>query len=244
MIYKASQTVLFARLSELVQKLKTMSRQPTNAKNLQVWFEECREIIRKLDAGKYRELLAIAHDSNFMPNDERIAQVLDKSYAEVLSQLEPWLDAYLRINLISGKNDKLNAPHTSNNREIFIVHGHDTAFKGEVTRFVQTLGYKPVVLHEQANKGKTIIEKYEAHSDVERAIVLLTPDDRGRSNYARKWQPRARQNVIFEMGYFMGKLGRTCVICINKGIEKPSDIDGIVYISDKNWKYDLQQELK
>jgi predicted nucleotide-binding protein len=92
-------------------------------------------------------------------------------------------------------------------RKIFIVHGHDNEAKVEVARFLERVGFEAIILHEQANRGRTIIEKVEMHSDVGFAVVLLTPDDEGgkRGNSTR---PRARQNVVLELGYFIGRLGR------------------------------------
>ena len=106
-----------------------------------------------------------------------------------------------------------------------------------------------IILAEQPDKGRTVIEKFENESNnVGFAVVLLTADDKGRKNKARKMQSRARQNVVFEMGYFMGALGRRNVMCIlQENVEKPGDIDGVVYtIIDKagGWKYSLIKELK
>jgi len=109
----------------------------------------------------------------------------------------------------------------------------------------------PVILHEQPNLGRAIIEKFEYFSDkVKCTIVLLTPDDEGCLSGSDNLKPRARQNVVFELGYFYAKLGRGKVICIHKGdIELPSDISGIIYIpfeSDlkKEVYFDLRKELK
>lgn len=108
---------------------------------------------------------------------------------------------------------------------------------------------KPVVLHEQPNEGRTIIEKFEDYTDVRFAVVLLTPDDvGGLQDNAGDTKPRARQNVIFEFGYFIGKLGRERVCALVKGnVEKPSDYDGVLYIQlddSEGWKMRLVRELK
>jgi len=131
--------------------------------------------------------------------------------------------------------------------KVFIVHGHNEAVKEKVARFVEHLKLKPIILHEQADKGRTIIEKFEANSeDVNFAIVLLTADDTGKSNKESNIKPRARQNVIFEMGYFIGLLSRSHVfMLLEDGVEKPSDLDGIVYTSlSEDWKNKLFKELK
>ncbi len=106
-----------------------------------------------------------------------------------------------------------------------------------------------MVLHEQPNEGRTIIEKFEDYTDVRFAVVLLTPDDvGGLQDNAGDTKPRARQNVIFEFGYFIGKLGRERVCALVKGnVEKPSDYDGVLYIQlddSEGWKMRLVRELK
>jgi predicted nucleotide-binding protein len=148
-------------------------------------------------------------------------------------------------------NQKSNriAQAPSSNHKVFIVHGRDEEVKQSVARFLEKLGLEAVVLHERSNTGKTIIEKFEKHSDVAFAVVLMTPDDCGGIKAIDPvLRDRARQNVIFELGYFMGKLGRDRVSALLKGdIERPSDSDGIVYIAlDPNdgWKILLAKELK
>lgn len=129
---------------------------------------------------------------------------------------------------------------------VFVVHGHDDAAKEQVARFLEKLGLEAVVLHEQPSGGRTIIEKFEHYADVSFAVVLLTPDDEGRPVGKDDYLPRARQNVVFEFGYFVGKLGRDRVCALNKGIEKPSDIDGVLYVSmnDGAWRMLLAREMK
>lgn len=139
---------------------------------------------------------------------------------------------------------------SSSNDEVFIVHGHDNDVKENVASFLKELGLKPIILHEQPSKGRTIIEKFESHSLVEYAVVLLTPDDiGGLKSGPNKQSLRARQNVIFEMGFFFGKLGRgkVCAL-VSPGVERPSDLEGVVYIpfsdQEDKWKSLLARELE
>lgn len=132
---------------------------------------------------------------------------------------------------------------------IFIVHGRDTDAVNIVKLFVYDVtGTMPQILADQAGGGDTIIEKFEreaAASDY--AIVLLTPDDEGRNKAdGGSFQDRARQNVILELGYFFGKLGRSKVAVLNGGVEQPSDVHGLNYISYPNgqWKEELRRELR
>lgn len=131
-------------------------------------------------------------------------------------------------------------------KDIFIVHGHDTGFKEEVARFLEHLKLRPIILHEQPSKGRTIIEKFESNTNVGFAIVLYTPCDQC-SNPNGSTTHRARQNVVFEHGYLIAKLGREKVCALVKGhIEIPTDIAGIVYISveKEDWRNKLADEMK
>lgn len=129
--------------------------------------------------------------------------------------------------------------------KIFIVHGHDGELKQSVARIIEKQGIEAIILSEQANKGRTIIEKFEDHSDVGGAICLFTADDLGRAKKDTTYNTRARQNVVLETGYFMGRLGRDHVVLLaDKGIEMPSDLSGVVYTETGKWEIDLLKELK
>lgn len=157
--------------------------------------------------------------------------------------------AKVTMNSVSGQTDetaKLLSFQKSS--KVFIVHGHDVETKEMVARFVQKIGLNPIILHEQASSGRTIIEKFEVYSDVGFAIVLLTPDDIGAAiSDSADLKSRARQNVILELGYFMGKLSRNRVCALYKaGVEIPSDYQGVLYIEldEKGaWRTKLAQEL-
>ena len=129
--------------------------------------------------------------------------------------------------------------------KVFIVHGHDGELKQSVARIIERQGIEAIILSEQASKGKTIIEKFEDYSDVGGAVCLFTADDVGRSSSADSDNPRARQNVVFETGYFIGALGRDhIVILADHGVEMPSDLSGVVRTNTANWEVDLLRELK
>lgn len=134
-------------------------------------------------------------------------------------------------------------------RRVFVVHGRDEAAKETVARFLAKLDLEPIVLHEQPNQGRTIIEKFEGHADVDFAVVLLTPDDFGdHADGSDQPQPRARQNVIFQLGYFVGRLGRSRVCALHKGgVEILSDYEGVIYVSmddPQGWRLLLAREIK
>ena len=164
------------------------------------------------------------------------------------------------IGIIESDDDFLNklypkiSPKSLNNLtktsdKVFIVHGRNNEVKETVARFIEKLNLNPIILHEQPNGGKTIIEKFEDFSDVGFAIILMTPDDKGYlAEKENTIKDRARQNVIFEHGYFIGKLGRHRVVALVKGdLELPSDISGVLYLGIDNggaWKFGLAKEMK
>lgn len=140
--------------------------------------------------------------------------------------------------------------HLSSDR-VFIVHGHDEDAKRETEQHVRELGLTPIILHDQPNKGRTIIEKFESHSEVAFAIILITPDDLGGANTPGMdllLRPRARQNVILELGFFIARLGRERVSTLVRGdVETPSDYHGVVYIpmdTQGTWKSQMETELR
>lgn len=135
-------------------------------------------------------------------------------------------------------------------RKVFIVHGHNNEVKDGVARLIEKLKLEAIILHEQPSKGKTIIEKFFEYSDVGFAIVCLTADDVGASKRESnpKLTPRARQNVILELGFFLGRIGREKVFVLyENGVEIPSDYYGVIFepIDNKgNWKLPLARELR
>lgn len=136
----------------------------------------------------------------------------------------------------------------SDNKNIFIVHGHDESMKNDVARTVEKLHLQPVILNEKPNSGMTIIEKIEKYSNVGFAIILLSPCDKGcEAGQESNLKPRARQNVIAELGYFIGKLGRQRTFILKKSdVEEPSDFSGVVYEPYDNnggWKIKLVKDL-
>ena len=163
-------------------------------------------------------------------------------------------------DFINGAKSKIQKHRQDNKKEkkcnsnldslskVFIVHGHDDLAKIEVARFVEKLGLDAIILSEQSNGGKTIIEKIEDYADVGFAIVLYTECDEGKAIGSPDLKKRARQNVVFEHGFFIGRLGRNRVHALKKGeIELPNDISGVVYTpmdEAKAWQFKVAKEMK
>jgi len=180
----------------------------------------------------------------------------DKNYESALNEAQVLLQS-CRDNLINSKPaimKQQNSSVSSPTNEIFIVHGHDEEMKQTVARTLEALKLQPIILHEQSNQGATIIEKFEKNANVQFAIILLSPDDMAykKTESSEKAKPRARQNVIFEFGYFIGKLSRAQVFVLKQDdkkdkLELPTDILGITYTpydSGDSWKLKLVQALK
>lgn len=179
---------------------------------------------------------------------------IQRNYEKRIKAFEAMLTSTLQELELMGAGDVQGSAiqkavnMVSDSRNVFVVHGRDTAARESVARFLEKLELNAVVLHEQPNKGQTVIEKFEAHSDVGFAVVLLTPDDVGGLASGDALSPRARQNVILELGYFIGKLGRARVCALYKeGVEIPSDIHGIVYVPLDDaaaWRLKLAHEIR
>ncbi len=179
--------------------------------------------------------------------EEEFLSWMYKRIADLESIIERLRFFPIEVNKVMPPPISTNETGTS--KDIFIVHGHDDAVKHEIARFINNLGLNPIILHEKPDKGRTIIEKFEENTQVCFAIILLTPDDIGYPKEdPTKTKNRARQNVIFELGFFLGKLGRHKVCALKKGdIEIPTDYSGVLFktLDDPGaWKFQLAKEIK
>lgn len=195
------------------------------------------------EKAKTQGILIIYSPSSIFNEGERyVRDISDRVFEECSSQIQT---ATPKSNtLTSDKPSK-----TMDKSKVFIVHGHDGEAKEAAARFVEKIGLEAIILHEQASSGKTIIEKLEEYTNVGFGIVLYTPCDWGRSQEEKDpLKPRARQNVVFEHGYLIGKIGRENVCALVKGdIEKPTDISGVVYIpmdEGDGWKLAIAKEMR
>lgn len=200
------------------------------------WKTRCRNLIGQLTEENspsiqlIKQGLSVQTSGNFPIEFEKAKSTLLLALRTALKAVEEDTFGELRSNKSRG-----GSPALSN--KVFVVHGHDQALKTDVEQFIHQIGLEPIVLHRQPDKGRTLIEKFEQHSDVGYAFILLTPDDVAYTvdqdalpDSSRKKEKRSRPNVIFEFGYFVGKLGRDRVCCLYKeGVVLPSDLDGLVY---------------
>lgn len=142
----------------------------------------------------------------------------------------------------------IQTTESNQSKKIFIVHGHDNEMVHAAARFVTQLGFEPVILREQPNQGRTIIEKFEDYADVPFAIVLFSPDDLGKAIDQKTLRPRPRQNVVFELGFFIGRLGRDKVVVLHKVVENfemLSDFHGVLFQPFQDgWELFVAKEVK
>ena len=174
---------------------------------------------------------------------------MEQAKGIILSAIDALTEKLEESEIDAAQENKGTSFGAFDSKKVFVVHGHNETIKQTVARTLENIGLIPVILAEQPDKGRTVIEKFENEgNDVGFAVVLLTADDKGRKNKARTMQSRARQNVVFEMGYFMALLGRERVmLLLQSGVEEPSDLKGVVYTpldKDGVWKYRLVKELK
>ena len=246
-----------ARLRKALGKIPELEQQSTDSTDFEKWKRSTEVAIERSFGDKSRHTNDFSGIYWFSPtialrgydrqNDDREWYL--KGLASATALLESMIDEveeYWSDDELSTLVSPSVEPNTS--REVFVIHGRDEGTRDAVARFLQQLKLEPVILAEQANQGKTIIEKFESHAQVRFAVALLTPDDTGSLGSENAPLPRARQNVIFELGFFIGRLGRKRVCALTKGeVEIPSDYSGVVYIplDDKDgWRFPLVKELK
>lgn len=240
---------------ELIKELIEQAELLQNKGNLDFLQRRIVMITKKVfgDASQYIEQINIIR---FTPiyttstnRELQMSEAFSKGKTKLLNLLNVMLED-LEIN--PQLPVKVSTPvDWSQNRNIFIVHGHNNEMKLEVANILTRLDFDPIILHEQASKGKGVLEKFIESSEVGFAIVLLSGDDYGyaKNDTDSEKKLRARQNVILELGYFIGKLGRERVLALNdktSNLEIPSDFVGVMYTtyeSNGNWQTELIKEL-
>ena len=234
------------RIDAQIERAKSIPNASVNDNDeVRRWYEFTAELLRQLFTTDEITDEFVGRNSIIGGNDISTGYYLKK-----LNSIYERLDLYPEISAaIFSKN---NAGIVKQGNRVFVIHGHDEAMKQTVARTLEKLGLDPIILHEKPNIGRTIIEKFTDYSDVSFAVALLSSDDIA---YAKGDNPdqakfRARQNVILELGYFLGKLGRNRVVALfnqNENFEMPSDYSGVLfvpYVGNNHWQFDLIKELK
>ncbi|MBR3817453.1 MAG: nucleotide-binding protein [Clostridia bacterium] len=195
--------------------------------------------LRELKQDEFITEIISAFDSFGGWHDKKVF----KDVSSKLLILKENLDGYL----LDITSDEFVEESEMSNKKVFIVHGHDEQLLNEVELMIRRIGLEPIILKNEASGGRTVIEKIEHYTDVGFGIVLYTCCDEGRKKGTDELRDRARQNVIFEHGYLCAKLNRDRVVALNDpGVEVPSDLAGVVYIShsDVDWKNQIMREMK
>ena len=241
------------RLRRALDAIAALKQIPRHSPNFEKWQRDTQINITHTFGDESRHIQDFNNVDYWSWNTQESSQQraylsgLD-SAASVLESMIEEIEEYWEDENQLSPSSAAQEEERTNTKEVFVIHGRDNEAKETVARFLQRLDLTPVILHEQPSLGRTIIEKFEQHAQVGFAVALLTPDDVGAlKNDEKNLKPRARQNVVFELGYFLGRLGRERVCALTKGnVELPSDYDGVVYISldDGGWKMDLIRELK
>jgi len=234
---------------KLLESSKTAKSPTEFGESVKLWRDYTTQLLSDLFTTD-----AIAHEFEPYPSNashpnafqylKNLARELDRSVVNLRSILNR-IDLFEEAG-VPTENTQTASPTPT--RDVFVVHGRDEGAKQSVARFLEKLKLHPIILHEQPDKGRTVIEKFEQHSNVSFAVVLLTPDDEGRLHGTDEHALRARQNVILELGYFIGKLARNRVCALKTpDIEVQSDVHGVIYVPFDDsgaWRLLLARELK
>jgi predicted nucleotide-binding protein len=245
------------KLASLLESIPQFRGQTASFPAFQAWESDVRIALSKFygpDSEEFARFKSIwftpgvgypgQPDSEYV---EALHKGLEQARLFLLSRIEDW-PAQRQVPRT------VNRP-TASTRDVFIVHGHDHGIKETVARFLSKLNLSPIILHEQADEGSTIIEKFEKYADVRFAVAIFSGDDLGVAKRdvsgdvsMKSLRPRGRQNVVFEFGYFVGTLGRKNVVAIvENGVETPSDYAGVLYVpfdAADGWRLRLVKELK
>lgn len=185
-----------------------------------------------------------------VPDGSTFGDIVRELVGLVEDKINLLLSVQERLAIMHEQGERISIMPTAvlhQSRDVFLVHGHNTLAREAVARLLLQLNLTPIILGEEPNAGRTIVEKLEQSSDVAFAVVLLTGDDKGGMKEQNDLSPRARQNVILELGYFMGTLGRRRVCAVyEEGVELPSDLLGIGYVAldfAGLWRFKLAKEL-
>ena len=250
------------RLGRIRGRIDGLRSSDINAPEFRVWHREAAFALANAFGSNSTELTAFENVvfaprvvSRYRNETERrrgMGEYFERGLAMAKALFESFINQFKEYGLADPPEDhsdrNIQRPHNTDPRRVFIVHGRDSGTVAEVKNVVSELELDPVILREQPNRGRTIIEKFEDYAEVPYAIVLFTPDDAGGlADDTEHPMPRARQNVVLELGFFLGRLGRdkVCVL-VKDEVEVPSDYSGVLYVpmdEGGGWKLRLVKEL-
>ncbi len=253
---------VLAMIRERQQSLQAIADQASTERNykaamerLKRWRDKTQQLVGELVSAKEGERFGNKRYAMWSTNRSYPHRPFNDQVDDARNGLAALYEAIkedgLRyIRQAAGSTQAQAAEAQGDSHRVFVVHGHDHGLRAEVARFLERLGLEAIILDEQPKAGRTIIENFERYADVRYAVVLLTGDDRGgtRDQSYEDQRLRARQNVIFELGYFAAKLGRQHVCALHEaGVEIPSDYQGVLYVSldpHGGWRLHLAKELR
>ncbi len=249
----------FDKLVAQGRRLMGAGDHPTaDHRSFEAWDEDVAAYINawRPESGDAAEWSALSTSSLVVGNQYDSGSHARLLFQNAVARRLQWLANFKRS--LDAEDDRQREPEPSrprkppagNSKKVFVVHGHNDGLKEAVARLVSQLGLEPIIMQEQPNEGRTLIEKFlDCAKDVAFTVVLLTNDDVGGSkNAPDQLQPRARQNVIFELGFFVGYLDRKFVCALyEENVELPSDFNAVAYVPFDNvggWKYKVAEELQ
>ncbi len=242
-------------LQRQIDKAKELlAKSPIDTSDHTAWINTTRGYLIKAFGSKSPNVTSVIHTSSSVGLDrgmedteyEKYIASLIENQIKMLNSCIEQLETEIELSKVQKKDEQPTIKSPSN--KVFIVHGHNQGIKEAIARFIEKLDLEAIILHEKPSMGRTIIEKFSDYSEVHFAIVLLTGDDIGKcKNSNEEARLRARQNVIFEFGYFIGKLGRSRVCALyEEEVDIPSDYQGVIFIpidKQERWKSDIVREL-
>ena len=249
--------IAHSRPSPVLQAIRTAKHIDLAVMDLQLPMKDCPEIGFQEAAGGKETGLVLARELRKKFQKVPIVFWTQDYGKKIFAKIKKLGNTFL-VRKVSGPlpvlniiENALSGFQSGDRPKIFIVHGHDEEAKESLRKFIQKKLKlpEPIVLREMPNHGRTVIEKYEEYAqEVDVVFVLLTPDDKfTETDSTQKDMYRSRQNVIFEMGYFFGALGRHSgrVILLSHGkVELPSDIKSLINIDITNGIQAAAEEIK
>ena len=234
---------IYSRIEQMIHEAEDLSQNYVNYDQYSKWKKETLKILSSIFSAnnklyknfdlepKFIGAFPLGYDTSV--NSSCIINSTDDYKEKILQKIKILEDCLTEIN------DTFTI-------HVFIVHGHNEELKTDVQKFLQRKGYETYILAQQANKGQELLEKFmNTAKNIVACVSLFTADDVGRAKEEKDLKLRARQNVVFETGYFKAKLPKENIILIcEENVERPSDIGSVVYIQKENWKKELNRELE